>query len=335
NVSVRLANSENTLFKGILWLNITNSTGDIINYTSQSVSISADTIHTANITNINTSLWVSDDYNLNAYLVNDSTTYSRTESFIFKNISVSSLVLDWMCNQTVEEYNVTIDNPFTDAIQYNVSLETPAGWTYSPNYQELNTTSSGNYTLNFNLTSSSSASETVEVNASVVYTYPVSEKTRNSTYTIIESNSMAILEVVRETPSNVGTGIVFDSQLTIYNKGCGTSSSGAIIKEIVSAGWTPTNPGIMTNEYGSDIELISAVPDLINNILTWELGAIPVNKYAVLTYQVKSPVSTSQIGSLYYNITWDSKNFVEYATYPVQTFNYTEESHLEFNLEAL
>ncbi|MCK5594287.1 MAG: hypothetical protein KAI18_03530, partial [Candidatus Aenigmarchaeota archaeon] len=83
------------------------------------------------------------------------------------------------------------------------------------------------------------------------------------------------------------------------------------------------------------IELISATTDLINNIVTWELGEIPVNKYAVLTYQVKSPVSTSQVGALYYNYSWDSKNFVEYVTYPVQTFNYTDESHLEFDIEAI
>ncbi|MCK5063308.1 MAG: hypothetical protein KAR23_05240, partial [Candidatus Aenigmarchaeota archaeon] len=289
----------------------------------------------ANITGINTSSWLSDDYNLNAYLVNSSDSYNLSEPFIFKNVSVSSRVLDWMCNQTTEQYNVTINNHFTDAIQYNVSLEIPAGWSSSPAYQLVNTTAPGNYTLSFNLTSSSSAAEIVYVNATVAYTYPVSEKTRNSTSMINESNSISILEITRETPSNIGTDTVFDSQLTIYNKGCAASSGSTIIKETISTGWTPANPSIMTNEYGSDIELISATTDLINNIVTWELGTIPVNKYAVLIYQVKSPVGTSQVGSLYYNTTWDSKNFVEYDTHPVRTFNYTEESHLEFNIEAI
>ncbi|MEM5844548.1 MAG: Ig-like domain-containing protein, partial [Candidatus Aenigmatarchaeota archaeon] len=43
----------------------------------------------------------------------------------------------------------------------------------------------------------------------------------------------------------------------------------------------------------------------------------------------------SQQGSLRYNVSWEGKSLEEEKAYFIQTFNYTEESHLEFDLEVL
>jgi hypothetical protein len=335
NVTIRIANSNATTYSGTLWLNITNSTGYLVNYSSQSVTIPANSLVLINFTNINTSTWLQDTYSLRAYLIYDSKSVERTEKLIFKDVVVSSKSSNWMCNSTTESYNVTIYHPFNDFIQYNVTLEVPSGWSFSPSYQLVNVSSAGNYTISFNLTSSNAASEIAIVNASVTYNYPGIQKSKKASFTIQESNSIAILEVIRETPKLVGSDKVFDSRLTIHNKGCAATSGATIVKEIVSTGWTPANPGIKTNEYGSSVQLISSSVDLVNNIITWQLGSIGVNEYAVLTYQIKSPPANSQQGSLRYNVSWEDKNLQEEKAFVVQTANYTQESHLVFDLEVL
>jgi hypothetical protein len=68
----------------------------------------------------------------------------------------------------------------------------------------------GNYIVSFNLTSSNSASEIAIVNASVTYNYPGIQKSKKSSFTIQESNSIAILEVIRETPKVIGNNRVFE-----------------------------------------------------------------------------------------------------------------------------
>jgi hypothetical protein len=117
NVTVRIANSLASDIPGTLWLNITNSSGYLLNYSSQSVIIPAKSFALINFTNINTSGWLQDNYSLRAYLIYDSKSTERTEKLIFKAIAVSSKSSNWMCNQTTEIYNVTIYHPFNDFIQ--------------------------------------------------------------------------------------------------------------------------------------------------------------------------------------------------------------------------
>jgi hypothetical protein len=335
NVTIRIANSLASDISGTLWLNITNSTGYLVNYSSQLITIPAKSFVLINFSNINTSTWLQNNYNIKAYLAYGSNSIERSEQLIFRNVVVSSKSSNWMCNQTTEIYNVTIYHPFNDFIQYNISLEVPQGWSYSPSFILVNASFPGNYTASFNLTSSNSESEIAIVNASVSYNYPGIQKSKKASFTIQESNSIAILEIIRETPKVIGNNRVFDSRLVVHNKGCAATSGTTIVKEIVSSGWTPANPGIKTNEYGNDIELQQASVDLVNNIITWQLGVIPVNKYAVLTYQIKSPTAYPAEGSLRYNVSWDDKSFEEESPFVIRTFNYTQESHLEFDLEAI
>jgi len=70
--------------------------------------------------------------------------------------------------------------------------------------------------------------------------------------------------------------------------------------------------------------------------VTWEIGAIAADKYAVLTYQIKTPTTTSTAGQLEFNATWDGdRGIFEAQRYEITTANYTTESHLEFDLEII
>ena len=156
------------------------------------------------------------------------------------------------------------------------------------------------------------------------------ENQKNASKQIEMSDAMPILEVVRETPKIVGSNKVFDSILSIHNKGCAATSGTTTVKEVLSIGWTPANPSLR-----GDVSLTSASSDLINNIITWQLGTIGINKYAVLTYQIKSPTAYPSVGDLRYNSTWGSRSLEEPAVFNVQTFNYSSESHLEFDITAV
>jgi len=347
NVTVNIANSINTSYSGTLWLNITNSTGYLMNSSSQSIDIPENSSgNLYNFTDINTSDWAEDTYDIMADFVNDSvSTKNRTETLTVDTVSLSAKgkfdsVNDiyYMCNLTIEPYYVTVNHPFRDYIQYNVTVQAPAGWSSAPSSAIINAASAGNYTLKFDITSSNLDFETVVFNVTLNYTYPASAKNKTINYTFIVRDNISILEVVRETPSTVASDTVFDSQITVYNRGCAPTNGPTKVTEAVSTGWTPANPSIMTNEYGSDVDLISATTDLINNEIVWELGTIGMEKYAVLTYQVKSPASYPAEGSLKYNVTYGtiySRDILENTPYPVQTFNYTEESHLEFDIETI
>ena len=67
NVSVRLANSVSTAYSGTLWLNITNSSGYVVNYSSQSINVLANSVNIFNFTNISTSGWSEGTYTLKAF----------------------------------------------------------------------------------------------------------------------------------------------------------------------------------------------------------------------------------------------------------------------------
>src|SRR3989304_4325820 len=168
----------------------------------------------------------------------------------------------------------------------------PAGWSYTGT-QTRNISSIGNSTFSFNITSSSSAAENVTINATVNYTY-YANKERLSQQTVQESNSIPILHITRETPTFASGNRVFESQLTVHNKGCASVGS-AVVKETLSTGWTPANPDIKENEYGTDVSLTGFSTDLEENVITWNLGEIGIDKYAVLNYQIKSPTSIATI----------------------------------------
>jgi hypothetical protein len=214
NVTVRIVNSLPSSVSGTLWLNITNSSGYLVNYSSLPVFIAPDSFNLTNFTNINTSEWLADNYNLRAYLTYDGKSTERTEQLTFKSVSVEAKGPKYQCNATTEEFSVTIEHPFADAVEYNVSLQVPAEWSYSPSYILINASQPGSYKAKFNLTAQAGATQNYIINASVAYTYPGISKIKQANYTIQAGNAIPILEIIRETPKIVGKGIVFDSQLS-------------------------------------------------------------------------------------------------------------------------
>ena len=315
-------------------MNISNSTGYSHNLTTiTGITLNANSNVSVEFVNVNTTNWTADNFTLSATAVGNFTrANNRTENLVFNDVSVYTKAIDYVCNSITEEFYVTIFNPFTDNVGYGVYLDVPAGWSYS-GAQSVNLDNIGNKTLAFNITSSSSAAENVTITAAINYTYPDVLKQRNSSQAIQESNSLPILEITRETPLTTAGNRVFESQLTIHNIGCGTASS-AVVQEQLSTGWTPANPNIKTNQYGTDISLTSSSTDLENNVITWNLGSIPQNRYSVLTYQIKSPTTTATLGDLHFNSSWDGRTENESSLFTIQTLNYTSEAHLEFDLTA-
>ncbi|MDI6737663.1 MAG: hypothetical protein QME12_04045, partial [Nanoarchaeota archaeon] len=437
NASVKFENSDTSSYKINLTLNITNTSNTVVYNSTQPFTISGGSTITANFTGINVSGWNEGVYQLNAYVRGEKSD-NRSEYFILKSVSAAAKTVSYMCNGTIEYFNVTVVHPFNDSIEYNVSLSLPSGWSYSGS-QMQSVASPGNYTFKFNLTSGQTA-DNHTIDATIRYIYPLgisqqtisnntqlslnssagitaarhdlirkdyaigtyanltvfyfnissartninvsvngnflgimpaanlstsytftnvsvawlnttiinvtyqgnltnitessltygSEKRKNTTSQIEMSDAMPILEVVRETPKIVGSNKVFDSILSVHNKGCAATSGATTVKEVLSTGWTPANPSLR-----GDVTLTSASSDLINNILTWQLGSIGINKYAVLTYQIKSPTAYPSNGELQYNATWGSWSLAEPSLFNVQTFNYSSESHLEFDLTAV
>src|SRR3989344_2342914 len=306
NISVVLGNGVNSDYSGTLWMNISNSTG-VVNYSSQSVSIPAQGIIMINFTEINTTYWNQGGYSMRAYLDYGAST-EMVKPLTFKDVGVVVKSSAYICNGTSEVYNVTVVHPFRETVVYNISLQTP-GWDFTPSSQTINATGSGNYSVSFNITSGQTSGN-LTVNTTVNYTYPWTEKQRGSIYNV-ENGNIAILEIIRETPRVIGKDTVADAQLSVHNKGCAASGSGVVVREVLSTGCTPANPNIKDNEYtaeyGRPVSLTSSSTDLVNNIVTWVLGSLDVNEYAVLTYQVKAPNSLSTPGSLMYNASWDGK----------------------------
>ncbi|RLG16179.1 hypothetical protein DRN62_04005, partial [Nanoarchaeota archaeon] len=138
-----------------------------------------------------------------------------------------------------------------------------------------------------------------------------------------------MLEVIRETPKYMAKDSVFESALVIHNRGCVDTYSNITIVENLSAGWTPANPSLL-----GDVELISASVDLENNLITWVIAPLEVNKYVIATYQVKAPPVYPTTGYLKWNLSYDDFNFEEFDDFEVHTYNYTSESHLEYDLQV-
>src|SRR3989339_552290 len=327
NVSVKIANSLDASRNVDVELNIVDS--DLNNVNSSSVvgvNINANSVSYVNFTNIPTSSWTSGEYSLNINVFGDETD-SRTENLTFKDVIASAVFYDYMCNGTIENYKVNLYHPFNEKINYDVTLNLPSGWSYSGG-QTINAILPGNYTVLFNVTSGQNNEQT-SVNASIDYSYPVA-KNKLISQSVENGDNIPILEVVREMPKVVGRNTVFDAQLSVHNKGCASTSGTTTVSESLSTGWTPANPSLL-----GDITLQNAQTDLINNKITWQLGSIDVNQYAVLIYQVKTPTVEEQVADLSYDATWGARTLNEEQSFNPQTLNYTGEAHLQFAITAV
>src|SRR3989339_309233 len=327
NVSVKIANSLDAPRNVDVELNIIDSDLNVVNSSIVSgVNINANSVSYINFTNIPTSSWVADEYNLNVLISGDETD-SRTENLTFKDVEASAVFYDYMCNGTIENYKVNLYHPFNEEVNYDVTLNLPSGWGYSGG-QTINANIPGNYTLLFNVTSRQNNEQT-SVNASIDYSYPVA-KNKLIIQSIENGDNIPILEVVREMPKVIGRNTVFDAQLSVHNKGCASTSGTTAVVESLSTGWTPANPSLL-----GDITLQNAQTDLINNKITWQLGSIDVNQYAVLTYQIKTPTVEEQVADLSYDATWGARTLNEEQSFNPQTLNYTGEAHLQFAITAV
>ena len=344
NASVKFENSDAASYNINLTLNITNQSNTVVYNSTQAFTIAASSAITANFTGINTTGWSEGVYTLRAFITGDKTD-NRTEYLTFKSVQAAANTVNYVCNGTIEYFNVTVAHPFNDSIEYNVSLSLPSGWGYSGS-QLVTGSLPGNYTLRFNLTSYQTP-ENATINATIRYVFPlgispqtISNKTelslnssagitqaahnlirkyyargvyanltlfyfnttsartainvtlngnllgtmpaanlstsyiftnvsvpwlnmitinityqgdftniteslliygaenqKNASKQIEMSNSMPILEVVRETPKTVGNSREFYSRLSVHNKGCASATSVSFVEQI-SSGWT-------------------------------------------------------------------------------------------------
>jgi len=122
NVSVKLSNTNLTTYTGTLWVNITDSTGTLVNYSSQSINVVGNSIASYSVTDIDLTTW-----NSGAFTILAGATYNpgslrtnRVETFTLGEVWLNVTTENYMCNQTTEQYNVTLSNPFGDSMQYNV-----------------------------------------------------------------------------------------------------------------------------------------------------------------------------------------------------------------------
>ena len=331
NVTVKIKNSiVDTSYTISVDLNITNSSNDLVNYsTFSSVSLPANSTIEVNFTHINTSTWSAGNYNIKGSIRGGGVTFAeRDENLTFRDVNLTVDTIDYMCNKTTEIFNVTLYHPFVDTITYNVTLEVPSGWAFSPNNVTITANSSGYYNATFILNSSSSTGENVLINVTANYTYPGNtSKLKRENISIEENNSIPILEVIRETPENIAADTPFTSRLIIYNKGCAEASSISFIDN-VSAGWVP---------FGLTLDGATAgTVDLPNRKITLDssdFGTIDYNEYKTIEYSILSHSTAGQAGTLRYNLEWGNRNVTELLDYDLQTSAYAETNkHLDFDL---
>ncbi|MBI4010585.1 MAG: hypothetical protein HY361_05415, partial [Candidatus Aenigmarchaeota archaeon] len=331
NASVRIKNSVNLTYTLNVFLNITNSTGNMVNSSIiTGINLPANKTIDVNFTNINTSAWNKDTYAINAGITgNFVPNLTRGESLVFKDVNVTMMTTDYMCNQTIEDVNVTIIHPFTDSVVYNVSLQVPSGWSFNPGSILVTGNESRSYTAMFNITSGTSAGQNITINATVNYTYPGISKLVKSNYSIEENNAIPIMEVIRETPTEVGYDTSFKSRLIIRNKGCAAATSISLTDNL-AAGWPPFSLTLSGSTAGT--------VDLPNRRITLsssDLGTINPREYKVVEYNLLSHASKGQTGTLQYALLWGAKNITERTPYYIKTIDYENEKHLSFDLVNL
>ncbi|GIU68388.1 MAG: hypothetical protein KatS3mg001_238 [Candidatus Pacearchaeota archaeon] len=329
NVSAILANSINQSFLANVTLNITNSSGVVFTSTNNNINIPALGSIQTNFININTSNWSVGNYSIEVYAVGNFTkANNKTEILIFNNVEIYADSTKYICNSTTETFNVTIFHPFTDTIQYNISLEMPSGWSYS-GAQTVNISTIGNHSFIFNITSSNAAAENATINATINYSYPGINKLKKTSFNIEEGNNIPILEIIRESPRVVSSNTEFVSRLIVYNKGCALANS-ISLTEKVSSGWTAYTPSIDG--------VLGGIADIPKGEIRYtenDLGTIRAKEYKVLSYFIFSPSGLNEIGKLRYNLTWGSRNNYEPTEFTINTSKYTKESHLSYNIRAV
>ncbi|MCK5333546.1 MAG: hypothetical protein KAJ24_03460, partial [Candidatus Aenigmarchaeota archaeon] len=192
----------------------------------------------------------------------------------------------------------------------------------------INASTTGSKTAAFNITSPV-AGDNVIINVSIKYVLP-HKSAETKSYFVMNNTNQSVIEIIRETPQYVSASKVFESSIVAHNKGC-LPSSGLTLQETIKEGWTPANPDML-----GDVSLISSSVNLEDNYVTWQLGDIAVNQYAVLKYQIKASVSDSEAGYMWWNLTFDgTKEMQEFENFTVRTANYSSESHLEYDIEAI
>src|SRR3989338_6084444 len=128
NVSALISNSINENYIANVTLHIANSSGEFYSANSTNVNLSALSTVRTSFLNINASNWTAGIYTLNVTLTGNFTTAAeRSENLYLKDVAIYASTIDYMCNQTTETFEVTLYSPFTDTINYNVSLEMPSG----------------------------------------------------------------------------------------------------------------------------------------------------------------------------------------------------------------
>ncbi|MFH1801758.1 MAG: hypothetical protein ABH804_02925 [archaeon] len=167
------------------------------------------------------------------------------------------------------------------------------------------------------------------MNATIKYDYAGGEKERKAEWEIEEGSAIPILEVVRETPTVIGTSTEFVSKLAVYNKGCADAST-ISLTEKVGSGWIAYTPSI-DNVLGG----IADIPRGEIRYTTSDLETIRAGEYKVLSYLMLSPSELNDEGTLRYNLTWGSRNKYESSDYELSTFMYANESRLFYSISTV
>ncbi|MCK5233849.1 MAG: hypothetical protein KAJ91_03455, partial [Candidatus Aenigmarchaeota archaeon] len=327
-INVSVFNSYTASLDATLWMNITDENDAVVNYSTRNVLFSAQAISIESFDNINTSTWSNGIYTIKA-----SMNYSGNSSYMEKEIIVDTLqyearTIQYVCPTTTENVSVVFTHNYRDDVSYNITLDAPVGWQVLPSEVLINASTTGRKTTAFNITSPV-AGDNATINVSIAYVLPHKSAETSSSF-VMNNTNQSVIEVIRETPQYVSASKVFESQLVVHNKGC-LASSGLTLQETIKEGWTPANPGML-----GDVSLISSSVNLEDNYVTWQLGDMAVNQYAVLTYQIKASVSNSEVGYMWWNLTFDgTKEMQDFENFTVHTANYSSESHLEFDIETI
>ncbi|HLD43310.1 MAG TPA: hypothetical protein VJB08_04990, partial [Candidatus Nanoarchaeia archaeon] len=329
NVTIQVENALAANYTFTLELNITNSSGGMVNSSRvPDLNITGYTSLEYNFTNINTSAWSIGNYRLEAYVTGGLTTQKR-EDFVFMPVEIANIKASrYRCNGTNEYFNVTIYHPFTDKISYNISLGVPTNWSFTPAFRVINRSTAGNFTVQFNVTSSQ-GTEVAGINATANYTFLGSGRNKSNLVGIETSQSIPILEVFREVPTEAGNNLQFNSRLLVRNKGCALAEDISFVEKVAS-GWTA---------YGQTLDGTSTgttdIPKGEIRLGTSQFGTIAAGEYKTIQYNILSHSSQAQRGTIRYNLTWGARNISEDREYEITTINYTGEKHLSFDLVSV
>ncbi|RLG86476.1 MAG: hypothetical protein DRO18_04350, partial [Thermoprotei archaeon] len=326
NISVVIANPFNYVYKGNLTLNLTD--GSQVYYSNTTNLTFGKGIARVWFYNINLSSLSYNHYKWIAKLkLNTTESDSRWELFEYARPHLYIYAPPRMCPNSTDYVIVDYQRTLEDVADINISVNVPSGWSVSPPYYYFHRAREKELHVKFNITSPST-SENATVNVTIFTSYEDTElnfTTRKSF--VVKNGIQPVIEIKRETPAWVAPDKVFESALIIHNKGCAPTTEPITLKEKISSGWTPANPTLSSN-----LQLIGSQVDLENNEITWQIGYISPGEYGVARYQVKSPTSLSTPGSFEWELSYEDLDVKEYKPHEISTANYTQESHLEYDL---